>query len=375
MKEKLKKKKLAIVHYWWINNRGGEKVLLQLLKMFPTADVFLHTGRDEIIKKSLPVNYTGNIRYTFIKKLPLSQKYYQKYLPLMPVALEELDLSEYDIVISSESGPAKGIITNPDTIHICYCHSPMRYIWDMYHLYKKDSSFLTRLFFTIISHKLRIWDRLSADRVDYFISNSSFISARIKKFYRRESTIIHPPVDVMKFHPNNARSDFYLYAGQLTKYKRPEDAILAFNKANLPLKVVGGGEDEKRLKKIANNNIQFLGKVSDNDLQTLFQTCKALIFPGKEDFGIVPVEAMAGGAPVIALKEGGILDTVIPGETGILYESAGYENLLKSVLLFEEGGVRLNAQEIHNHSHKFSIDVFNEKINKFMENATRGELN
>lgn len=356
--------KVAIVHYWWLSNRGGEAVVSSLLDIYPDADLFVHVSNNDLIRKTLGVKFTGNIYNSFISRLPYAKKYYQKYLPLMPLALEKWDLSSYDLVISSESGPAKGVITRPDSIHICYCHSPMRYIWDMYHEYLKSARFLTRLFFPLIAHWLRVWDVASANRVDFFVANSSYVSKRIRKYYRRDSELIYPPVSVSSFSPLEDRGDFYLCLGQLVGYKRLDLAINAFNLLNLPLVIIGEGEQFERLQKIANTNIKFLGRQPFDVVKNHLETCKALIFPGLEDFGIVPVEAMAAGAPVIAYGKGGALDSVVDGITGILFNPQNTAALVDAVKKVESNQINFNVEVLHNHAMKFEISNFKDSFLK-----------
>ncbi|MEY8253123.1 MAG: glycosyltransferase, partial [Colwellia sp.] len=226
--------KVAIVHYWLVNWRGGEKVLQALLEMYPDADVYTHVYDPEAMEGNLD---QVNVIETFISKLPRAKKYYQKYLPLMPLALEQLDLREYDLVISSESGPAKGVITSPDATHICYCHSPMRYVWDMYPDYMKSIGRISRTLLFFVSHYLKVWDRLSADRVDFFIANSNFVASRIRKFYRRDSTVINPPVDINEFELEGNKEDYYLVLGQLTPYKKASLVVKAFQESGRRLVV------------------------------------------------------------------------------------------------------------------------------------------
>lgn len=361
--------KTAIVHYWWLSNRGGESVCCAIAQLYPDADIFVHVCDEETIRKALPSNFRGKIKTTFISKLPGANKHYQKYLPLMPLALEQLDLTEYDLIISSESGPAKGVITRPDAVHICYCHSPMRYVWDMYHEYRAGAGRLIRLLFPIIAHWLRIWDRLSADRVDHFIANSSFVASRIRKFYRREAEVIYPPVNSSEFSPSEQRGDFYLCLGQLVAYKRADLAVEAFNKLGLPLVVVGEGELLDRLKDLAAPNITLMGRQPFPVIKDLLQRCRGLIFPGLEDFGIVPVEAMAAGAPVIAFGKGGVLDTVVDGKTGIHFYEQNVEALIAAVRKLESGQIEFSPTEMHQHALTFEKKVFQEHIKKFVDQA------
>ena len=312
-----------------------------------------------------------NIFTTFVAKLPFAEKIYQKYLPLMPLALEQLDLSDYDLVISSESGPAKGVITRPDALHVCYCHSPMRYIWDQYHVYISSAGRLVKTMFPWLSHKLRIWDVTSSSRVDYFIANSSAISLRIRKFYRRESVVIHPPcdIDTSDFTGVESGEKFYLMAGQLVRYKRPDLAIDAFVKMNKKLVVIGGGEEFERLKAQANNSIKFLGRVDDQTLRNYYASCEALVFPGEEDFGIVPVEVMAFGKPVIALGRGGALDTVVDGVTGVFFKKDSVDSLIDAVERFEIMKNELDPEKIKLHAQQFSTKSFLTKFQNFINSV------
>jgi glycosyltransferase involved in cell wall biosynthesis len=358
--------KVAIIHYWWLTNRGGEAVIKALSGIYPKADLFMHVYDKELVKKTLGARFKGQIFSTFIAKLPLSKKLYQHYLPLMPLALEQLDLSAYDLIISNESGPAKGVITRPDAIHICYCLSPMRYLWDMYHAYILRSNILIRLIFPLISHWMRVWDRVSADRVDYFLADSNFVSSRISKFYRRDSHVIFPPVKVGGFDFNKQRKDFYLYLGQLVPYKKADLAVEAFNKLGLTLIIIGEGELYKELKSIAKTNIKLLGRQPFNVVKAHLEECRGLVFPGMEDFGIVPVEAMAAGAPVIAYGKGGVLDTVIDGETGVLFKDQTATSLINAVMKIESGEVSFFPSKLHSHANKFDEKVFKEKFSSYV---------
>ncbi|AJQ95288.1 glycosyltransferase [Gynuella sunshinyii] len=361
--------KVAIVHYWWLSNRGGEAVCSALVEMFPEADLFLHVCQEDLVRQTLTPKFSGQIKTTLISKLPGAAKFYQKYLPIMPFALEQIDLTAYDLIISSESGPAKGVLTRPDSMHICYCHSPMRYIWDMYHSYVSSMVGFTRLFFQLFAHKMRIWDRLSADRVDYFIANSNFVASRIKKYYRRESEVIYPPVDIGKFDHTRPRENFYLYLGQLVGYKRADLAVDAFNELGLPLIVVGEGELYSGLKKRAGDNIQLMGRQPFDVIKDLLERCRALVFPGVEDFGIVPVEAMAAGAPVIAYAKGGGLETVVHGVTGIHFYEQSTVALISAVQQLESGEFMFSSPEISIHAEKYSKDVFVKSFLSFVDNC------
>ncbi|MBT3726089.1 MAG: glycosyltransferase [Gammaproteobacteria bacterium] len=355
--------KVAIVHYWFINWRGGEKVVEALLDLFPQADLFTHVYDESLTEGKLKGR---NITTTFISKLPGAKKHYQKYLPLMPIALEQLDLREYDLVISSESGPAKGIIISPDATHICYCHSPMRYVWDMYPDYVKTAGLLSRWLMRPLIHYLKIWDRLSADRVDYFIANSSFVAKRINKFYRRSAEVIHPPVDIDEFELNSEKSDFYLLLGQLTHYKRADLAVDAFLANGKKLIVIGDGEQYQSLKALENDRVKVLGRASWDECKNYLSKAKALIFPGVEDFGMVPVEAMACGTPVLAFAKGGALETVNDGHSGYLFYEQTVESLNACINKFEEQSELIDS-EIRNQAELFSMDIFKKKMTSFIQ--------
>jgi glycosyltransferase involved in cell wall biosynthesis len=362
--------KVAIVHYWLVNWRGGEKVLEALLAIYPNADIFTHVYDESLTEGKL----RGlNIKTTFIAALPYAKKYYQKYLPLMPIALDQLDLREYDLVISSESGPAKGVITNPDALHVCYCHSPMRYIWDMYPDYLNSVGMLTRIVMRPMVHYLRMYDHLSADRVDYFIANSNFVAKRIEKFYRRDSHVINPPVDVSEFTVQRDKEDYYLVLGQLTNYKRTDLVVDAFLASGRRLVVIGDGEQLTSLKKKGNENVQILGKQSWSVCKKYLSNAKALIFAGVEDFGMVPVEAMACGTPVLAFARGGALETVIDGVTGHFFHEQNTESLNNCISKFEAEYGRLNVVDIVAQANRFSKEKFELEIKRFMARKINGE--
>ncbi|MEX0284245.1 MAG: glycosyltransferase [Paracoccaceae bacterium] len=362
------KMRVALIHYWLVGMRGGEKVLESLCRMFPEAEIFTHVY---VPKKVSPTIRRHKVHETSIGRLPMASRMYQKYLPLMPRALEEVDLSGFDLVISSEAGPAKGVIAPPDALHLCYCHSPMRYIWDQYHVYRDTAGMVARRMMPKMAHELRTWDVVSAARVDGFAANSHHVAGRIEKYWRRDADVVHPPVAVEDFGPVNAedRGEFYLWAGELAPYKRPDVAIEAFNQLDKPLVVIGGpGKTERALAKVANKNIRFLGPVSFDKLRKYFAACKALIYPGEEDFGIVPVEAMASGRPVIAYGRGGALDTVVHGKTGLLYDDPSVEGLVNAVQQFESEGLdRLDASAIVDHAARFDESAFQRGISRLLK--------
>lgn len=346
--------RVAIIHYWLVGMRGGEKVLESLLRMFPEAEIFTHVYMPDRVS---PLIRSHKVHTTSISRLPMASRLYQSYLPLMPRALEEIDLTGFDLVISSEAGPAKGVIPPPDSVHICYCHSPMRYLWDQYHVYRDNAGFLTRQIMPRLATGLRTWDTVSAARVDAFAANSRHVAKRINKYWRREAVVVHPPVAVEDFSPvpEADRGGFYLWAGELAPYKRPDIAIEAFNRLNKPLIVIGGPpKTERALARTANDNIRFLGHVPFEKLKKYLSCCKALVFPGEEDFGILPVEAMASGRPVIAYGRGGALDTVIDGQTGLLFRDQSADGLVDAVERFERAELeKLDPAALVKHAQRF----------------------
>ena len=356
--------KVAIIHYWLVNMRGGEKVVEALLDLYPHADIYTHVFDEHAVSEKIAQRIKGT---TFIQKLPKANRFYQSYLPLMPFALEQLDLRAYDLILSSESGPAKGVITSPNSVHICYCHSPMRYVWDMYHDYYQHSSLLKKLVMPFLLHRLRLWDLASSFRVDHFIANSSFVKKRIRKFYRRDSEVIYPPINIADFYIAEQVEDYYLIVGQLVAYKNIRLAVEAFNQNGKRLVIIGAGAELAGLKSIAEANIQFLGYQSFDVIKQYYAQCLALIFPGVEDFGMVPVEAMASGRPVIALSQGGTLDTVIDGETGVLFDVPDVSALNGAINKFEENYQAFSSERIRLHAQQFDSAIFKHKIKAFID--------
>jgi glycosyltransferase involved in cell wall biosynthesis len=326
-------RRVAIIHYWLVTMRGGERVVEQLLRLFPHADVFTHVYDEAAVSEIIRER---RVTETFIGRLPGARKHYQKYLPLMPMALEELDLSGYDLVISSESGPAKGVIVAPDALHLCYVHSPMRYLWDHYHQYKAPAGLIARFMMPWLFHRLREWDVSSARRIDRLVANSHFIQSRIVKSWGRDSSVVHPPIEVDLFTPVAPAqvSDRFLWVGQMTPYKRGDIALDAFNRLGLPLLMVGTGEMAAELRHRAGPTIEIRERLNFDELRHAYATCRALIFTAEEDFGIVPVEAMASGRPVIAYGSGGVLDSIVPGETGLFFPEQSADSLAETVRAF-----------------------------------------
>lgn len=351
--------KIAIVHYWLVGMRGGEKVIEALLDLYPGADIFTHVVDPSAVSRKTLDAVSGT---TFVGKLPFATRLYQMYLPFMPLALEQLDLRGYDLVISSESGPAKGVLTDPEALHICYCHSPMRYIWDMYHDYRSNAGWFKRLLMPMVAHYMRMWDVSSAQRVGHFVANSRFVAERIRTFYNRDAEVINPPVAVDDFAPSSVKGGYYLMVGELVGYKRADLAVEAFGSSGRPLKVVGGGECFEALSREAPANVEFLGKVDFSVLKRLYSEARALIFPGVEDFGIVPVEAIASGTPVIAFRKGGALETVVEGKTGLFFDQQTAESLNEAVERFESIEQAFDSAILVNTARAFERQAFLEQF-------------
>lgn len=359
--------RVALVHYWLVGMRGGEKVLEGLCDLFPEADIFTLVADPSALSETIRRH---RIETSFLQRIG-GRRHYRKMLPLMPLALESFDLSAYDLVVSSESGPAKGIIPRPDALHVCYCHSPMRYVWDLAPEYRREAGWLAGAALRLTGPRLRQWDVTTAARVDHFIANSSFVARRIEKYYRREATVIHPPVDLGRFAVQ-APGDTYLCAGQITPYKRIELAVEAFTRMGRPLAIVGDGASA-RLRAMAGPTVRFLGPLGDAALAAQLARCRALIFPGVEDFGIVPLEAMASGRPVIACGRGGALDTIVPGTTGLLFEEQTVEGLIGAVERFEATEPHFDPHRIRAHAERFGRPRFTAELRAFFRNLLPAE--
>ena len=358
--------KVAIVHYWLKDMRGGEKVVEALCNLFPSADIFTLFYDENSVTEKLR---SHSVQTSALNRIPGIKKWYKSLLPLMPFALEHFDMSPYDLVISSESGPAKGIIPRPDALHICYCHSPMRYIWDHYHQYSATANRLTRAAMPIFAPMLRQWDVTTASRVDKFIANSRHVANRIKRYYHRSATIIYPPVSVNDFAPTSDIGDFYLCAGHLVPYKRINLAVQAFTEMKKKLVVIGGGEELARLRVMSGPTITLMERQTFPVLKDHMARCRALIFPGEEDFGMTPVEVMASGRPVIAFGRGGALETVVPGATGLLFDQQSVADIVEAVHRFEAMEESFNSETIRERALLFSDVVFQERMNSFVEEA------
>jgi glycosyltransferase involved in cell wall biosynthesis len=355
--------KVALVHDHLTQSGGAERVLEALQSLYPNAPTFtlLHD------KKATTEFNHRDIRPSFLQKLPFSLARPRWYLPLMPTATESHDLSGFDVIISSSSAFSKGIIPPTDAIHLCYCHTPTRYLWSDTHSYVEEISapgLIKKLLPPLLSW-LRLWDKLAAERVDFFIANSQTVARRIKKYYRRQSDVIYPPVDIDHFSISDKPKEFYLIGGRLVPYKRYDVVVEAFNKLGLPLLVFGSGPQEKKLRSMARSNVKFLGRVSNEERARLFSEAIAFIHPQEEDFGITPVEAMAAGTPVIALARGGAIETVIDGVTGVLFKEQSWQEIANTVLHFDRS--KFDSQAIRKHAEQFSLQNFHQKISAYVD--------
>jgi len=354
--------RVALIHDWLTGLRGGEKVLEVLCELYPDATLFTMVyipDSTSLIIESHP------IRTAFTQKLPAVKRLYRWYLPLYPWAVESLDLDGYDLVVSSSHCVAKGVLTPPDSTHICYCHTPMRYVWDRFGDYF-GNGVTARLVYGPVAHYLRKWDVASAARVDHFIANSKHVAERIQKYYRREAEVIYPPVDTEVYVPAEEEpEDYYLIVSALVPYKRLELAIDAFNKRNEPLLIVGTGPQEAKLKARAGANIRFLGGLSQQELRPVYQRCQAVLLPGVEDFGIVPVEAQACGRPVVAFAEGGALESVRDGETGVFFSESSPEAL--SDAIDRVSSLRFNRNAVRSWALGFSRQRFKDSVKSYID--------
>jgi glycosyltransferase involved in cell wall biosynthesis len=367
--------KVALVQDWLTELGGAEKVFKQMYNLYPDADIYtLVYNKNVLHEMGIP---ESKVTASFIQNLPFAKKKYRNYLPLFSMAIETFDLSQYDLVISSSYCVAKGVLTNSNQKHICYCHSPVRYAWDLHHQYLKEANlekgikgFLVKYFL----HKLRIWDIASLNRVDQFISNSDYIKQRIKKVYNQEAITIYPPVDTKAFEYVNKKDDYYFTCSRMVPYKKIDLIVKAFSM--MPKKkliVIGTGPDYKKIKKIATSNIILLGYQPFPVLKDYMQRARAFVFAAEEDFGIVPIEAQSAGTPIIAFGKGGILETVLEGKTGIFFKKQNVQSVIDAVQSFEALEDTFDFQTIRSNAERFSEEIFREKLSLVVKNCLNNE--
>lgn len=371
--------RVAIVHYWFVGRAGGERVVEALAEIFPQADIYALVADPAQLS---PAIRARGVKTSFLQRIPGARRFHRHLLFLYPLALEQFDLSGYDLVISSDSGPAKGVITSSATCHVCYCHSPMRYIWDMFPAYKRSMGAIARPIFSFAASYMRLWDYACAGRVDYFVANSRFTASRIRKYYGRESTVIYPPA----FPPlgrnsqclRNTSDAYYLTLSRLVDYKRIDLAVQACTRLGRELRVIGDGPQYRALRRMAGPTVTFLGHLSDDEVRSHLFACRALLFPGTEDFGIVPVEAQSCGRPVIAHASGGALESVrgfFPGAasvenpTGVFFSHQSAEGLMQAMLAFEAKESEFCPVLIREHASQFDRERFKTEIAEFIQSV------
>lgn len=358
--------KLALVHDWLNQNGGAEDVLETLVDLYPSAPIYTSIYAPDLLPDAYRV---WDIRTSWLNRLPGIHRHHQRYLPLYPLAFDRLDLSKYDVVLSNKSGFCHGVRSGGEAVHLCYCLTPTRYIWDLEsYLARENFGAAVRTAAQLVARLYRRWDYLAAQRVDQFIAISTEVQARIKRIYDRNSFIIYPPVEAAeRFTPAPSHDDYFLVLSRLVPYKRIDLAVEACTRLDLPLLVGGTGRDRERLEAMAGPTVKFLDYVPDGDLPDLFARCRAFIFPGLEDFGIVPVQAMAAGRPVIAFRGGGSLDTVIPGKTGAFFEAQTVESLMDTLQAFDERAY--DPINIRAHALRFDTSNFTEQITNAVSRA------
>jgi glycosyltransferase involved in cell wall biosynthesis len=357
--------KVALVHDYLNQMGGAERVLIAFHEMFPDAPIYTSIYDPQRVD---PAFRSMDVRTSFMQKFPGVTKHHQPYLPFYPIAMEKLDLRGYDLVLSSSSAFAKGVITHPETVHICYCHTPMRWCWNYdEYIEREHLGKIARSILPFLITGLRIWDQTSAARVDHFIANSPVVAERIRKYYHRDAVYIPPPVEASRFpfDPTQQPDDYFLILSRLVPYKRIDLAIQACNQLQLPLAIIGGGRDLERLKRLAGPTIRFLGRLPDEQVVHYYTHCRAFIFPGEEDFGITPLEAQACGRPIIAYRAGGALASVVDGVTGIFFHEQTVDSLATVLATFDKH--TFNPNVIHNHALEFDTPRFHRRILQFVE--------
>ncbi|MDA3815204.1 MAG: glycosyltransferase [Patescibacteria group bacterium] len=362
--------KIAIVHDYLIQYGGAERVLEALCEIWPHAPIYTLIHDSKKVHERFS---DKRVKTSFLQNIPFTKNNHRIFPPLMMLAIEQFNFDYYDIVISDSSSFAKNIITNPSTLHISYCHTPMRYAWDDCQYYTQEFGFpkLLKKFIPFFMNYIRNWDYIATSSVDSFIANSNFVNGRIKKYYNRSAKTIHPPVEVDNFYisPEDQLGDYFLMVGRMMKYKKMDTVIEAFNKLGLPLKIVSRGPEFKNLKKIAGNNIEFTGRVSEKKLQEIYSKAQAFIFPQEEDFGIVAIEALASGRPIIAFRSGDIVEHIEEGRSGLFFDNQNKEDIIKAVKKFQK--IKFNSNFIRSSALKFNKKYFKNKIKGFVEEEYR----
>ncbi len=355
--------KVALVHDWLTNMGGAERVVINFKQLFKEAPIYTTLYNPKNLDEELR---NIDVRTSFLQNNRNLKKGHQSLLPFMPMAFESFDLNEYDVILSSSSSCAKGVVTSPDTMHICYCHTPMRYAWEYYYEYANNWGLnkLKGIFLKYVMNYIRVWDRVSADRVDFFIANSENVAKRIWKHYKKESVVIHPPVRCDLFNISDVDEDYFLILSRLVPYKKIDLAVEAFNELGLPLVIIGDGPEKQKLESKAKSNIKFLGRQPDSVIKEYYSKCRAFIFPGEEDFGITPLEAQASGRPVIAYGKGGALETVVEGLTGVFFEDYSVNSLRNAIYRFEN--MKFDKKIIRRHAENFDEKIFKLKIQNFI---------
>lgn len=369
--------KKALVHEWYEVAAGSEKCAESFTNIwndfdhFALVDFLNDDDRRRILKGK-------QAKTSFIQNLPFARTSFRNYLPLFPFAVEQFDLSDYDFIMTNSHAVAKGVITRVNQLHVCYCHSPMRYAWDLYHQYIQQSglqSGLKGLIARYTLHRLRIWDYTTSGRPDYFLANSGYTAARIKKIYNREAEVIYPPVDTHKFPLESNKDDFYLTASRLVPYKRMDLVVEAFSKMpDKKLVVAGDGPEMEKIKRLAAPNVHIIGYQEFDALRSLMQRAKAFVFAAEEDFGIVVIEAMACGTPVIGFGKGGTKETIVPGLSGLHFSEQTAQSIIDAVRAFEKKSASFNSSDIHRYAQQFSKDAFEEKVKNFVESKMSEKL-
>ena len=362
------KNNVALIHEYLTRLGGAERVLKHISDIYPEADIYTLLYNEAKVGEVFPAN---KVYMSFVNNFPNWLKSKVKFLaPFFPSAVESFDLSQYDLIISSSNSFAKGVITKPQAIHISYCHAPSTFIWNAFHSYRKQQKKgnIGNFLILLLTHYLRQWDRQAADRVDYFIANSKLTQSRIKKYYRKDSVVIYPPVDVNRIKAKKSHKDYFLIVSQLTPYKNIDIAVEAFNKLKIPLIIIGDGPERQRLEKLAESNVEIKGFLDDETTVEYYQNCRGFVFAGSDDFGIAPVEAMAAGKPVLALREGGALETIIEGKTGEFFDAPIVELLADGVRRITEK--TYDTAYIRRHAEKFSTKRFIEEIKTYINTVT-----